>query len=113
MPRIDNPIVTVGIASTGCTSGEMDHVIKIQKVEQLGKEQFLELEGMLRSIPYSITFKWARERLELPEKPAVYCHDCKTEMVKTFVEHDDGSGWLGCWSCECKPDPEVININKE
>lgn len=36
------------------------------------------------------------------------CPDCKTVMVKTHIELEDGSGWFTGWGCECiyEPKPE-------
>ena len=31
------------------------------------------------------------------------CPDCGAEMVKTYWECADGSGWMGGWGCECQP----------
>ena len=30
------------------------------------------------------------------------CPDCRSVMVKTTIECEDGSGWTCGWSCECK-----------
>lgn len=30
------------------------------------------------------------------------CPDCNEGMVKTHIEHDDGSGWFSGWGCGCK-----------
>lgn len=30
------------------------------------------------------------------------CPDCGVELVKGYVECDDGSGYIGCWICDCE-----------
>lgn len=30
------------------------------------------------------------------------CPDCGEQMVKTAIEHEDGSGWLCGWTCGCE-----------
>jgi len=103
MGRINNPVVEVGTVSTGQDSGDIDYAVKIQRMNIIGKEDFIRIERTLQDVLTSCTFKATRERLKLPERPKLYCPDCRTEMVKTYVEWEDKSGWMGGWSCECKP----------
>jgi len=38
----------------------------------------------------------------------MYCPDCGVEMTKLFFRHEDGSGWVGGWRCECLPTKEEV-----
>ena len=40
-----------------------------------------------------------------PEDNSPICPDCKSIMVKTHIEHEDGSGWFSGWGCECQYEP--------
>lgn len=34
-----------------------------------------------------------------------FCHD---SMIRTHIEHSDGSGWMHCWACDCEgSDPPI------
>lgn len=43
------------------------------------------------------------ERLYEEINSAMWCPDCNTVLVKSFIECHDGSGWMGGYLCACKP----------
>ena len=38
------------------------------------------------------------------------CPDCGAKMMKTAIQHDDCSGWMVGWLCECEKDDESIEL---
>ena len=46
----------------------------------------------------------AAHKAEADNRPI--CPDCKTVMVKTHIELEDGSGWFSGWGCECEYEPD-------
>ena len=41
------------------------------------------------------------------------CPDCDTELVKSWIECEDGSGWYCGWLCDCqreKPEIDLENV---